>query len=253
MDVTITFDEITALIGPTLPSLAPRPMFKIIRVLRRHLECTLQNLPCPQSTHLGWNGLVMLHRMYALLSPNNAFRLPIDPSPAANYTRADPNDLTPLTRMEQATVNTAFAQQKYYFQSMQNIERACFTALDASIDDAFKVSNNPAIVGWHAGMVTRKFFDQLSQIYGQPTLAALELNDVVFCSQYSAADAPEVLFCCIKNCAEIANLGNNPYTDRQLINNAIRLLLTTGLSDSCQLPRCGSNCVASFMRHSNII
>ena len=141
------------------------------------------------------------------------FRLPIDPSPAANYTRADPNDLTPLTRMEQATVNTAFARQKHYFQSMQNIDRPCFTALDASIDDTFKVSNNLAMVEWHAGMATRKIFDQLSQIYGQPAPAALELNDVAFCSQYSAANAPGVLFHCIKNCAEIAILGNNSYTD----------------------------------------
>ncbi len=80
-------------------------------------------------------------------------------------------------------------------------------------------------------MATRKILDQLSQTYGQPTPAALELNNVAFCSQYSAADAPKskVLFHCIKNCAKIAILGNNPYTDRQLINNAIRLLLTTGL------------------------
>jgi hypothetical protein len=110
MDVTITFDKVTALIGPTLPSLAPRPTFESIRVLRQHLKCALQNLPCPQSTHLGWKGLVTLRGMYALLLPNNAFRLPVDPGPAANYTRADPNNLMPLTRTEQATVDTAFAQ-----------------------------------------------------------------------------------------------------------------------------------------------
>jgi hypothetical protein len=77
-------------------------------------------------------------------------------------------------------------------------------------------------------MVTH-ILDQLSQIYGQPTPAALELNDVAFWSQYSAANAPKVLFRRIENCAEIAILGNNPYTDCQLINNAIHLLLTTGL------------------------
>ncbi len=57
----------------------------------------------------------------------------------------------------------------------------------------------------------------------------MEINEVTFPGPYSAADAPEVLFRRIKNCVEIAILGNNPYTDRQLINNAIRLLLTTGL------------------------
>jgi hypothetical protein len=75
----------------------------------------------------------------------------------------------------------------------------------------------------------REILDQLSLIYGQLTQAALELNNIAFQSQYLAADAPEVLFCRIKNCAKISILGHNPYTDRQLINNAICLLLTTGL------------------------
>jgi hypothetical protein len=75
----------------------------------------------------------------------------------------------------------------------------------------------------------REILDQLSQTYGQPTLAALELNNVEFRSQYSAANAPKVLFRCIENCAKIAILGNNPYMDCQLIKNAIRLLLTMGL------------------------
>jgi hypothetical protein len=96
---------------------------------------------------------------------------------------------------------------------MQNIERACFTMLDASINDAFKVSNNLTIIRWHAGMTVRKKLDQLSNIYGQPTPAAMELNDVAFRSQYSAANAPRVLFSCIKDCAEIAILGRNPYTE----------------------------------------
>jgi hypothetical protein len=158
-----------------------------------------------------------------------AFHQPNYPGPATDYTRADSNNLTPLMHTEQATINNAFAHQKHYFQSMQNVECACFIVLDAGIDNAFKVSNNPAIVGWQAGMETGTILDRLSQIYGQPTPAALKLNNVLFRSPYSAADAPEVLFCCIKNCTKITILGNNPYTDCQLMNNAVRLFLTTGL------------------------
>ncbi len=44
-----------------------------------------------------------------------------------------------------------------------------------------------------------------------------------------AADPPEVLFRCIEECTETALLGKNPYTNKQLIMNAIRLLLSTGL------------------------
>jgi hypothetical protein len=166
--------------------------------------------------------------MYALLTID-PFCTPNNPGLAADYTRTDPADLTVLMHTKQATSNTAFACQKHYFHSMQNIEHACFTVLDASINDAFKVANNPNITGWQAGISVQEILDQLSNIYGQPTPAAMELNDVAFRNQYSSVDAPKVLFRRIENCAEIAILGQNPYTDCQLINNVIRLLLTTGL------------------------
>jgi hypothetical protein len=71
--------------------------------------------------------------------------------------------------------------------------------------------------------------DQLSELYGHPTPAVLEQNNKIFRSPYLAANPPEVFFRRIQDCAKIALLGRNPYTDHQLINNTICLLLTTGL------------------------
>ncbi len=59
--------------------------------------------------------------------------------------------------------------------------------------------------------------------------AMLEINNATFPGQYLAANAPEMLFWHIEDCAKAALLGHNPYTDWQLISDAIRLLLTTGL------------------------
>jgi hypothetical protein len=84
--------------------------------------------------------------------------------------------------------------QEAHFLSKQNIERTCFTALGACVNDAFKVSNDPPILGWHAGMHVINILDQLSKIYSQPMPAVLEMNDAISCSPYSATDAPEVLF-----------------------------------------------------------
>ena len=150
MDLTITFDEVTTLVGANLPSLEPRPTFERIRTLRRHFERALQRLPCPQSTLHGWKGLVMARELYTLLTgQNNPFHVPVDPGAVAIYTRSvvtgQQVDLSPLSRTEQATIDTQFARQKHYFLSLQNIERACFTVLDASINDAFKVSTDPTI------------------------------------------------------------------------------------------------------------
>ena len=46
---------------------------------------------------------------------------------------------------------------------------------------------------------------------------------------YSPQDAPKVQFRCIKDCQEVQILGEDPYTAHQLLNNAVPLLLQTGL------------------------
>ena len=139
--------------------------FKRIQKLRRHFENALQCLPCPQSVQHGWKGMVMAQNMYAMLTAT-PFRLPISPGDTPTYVHAslagEPVNNTPLTRTEQATIDSTFARHKHYFLSMQNIERACFTALDSSVNDAFKLSNLAGVHGWHAGMTTVMILDQLS-------------------------------------------------------------------------------------------
>ena len=56
----------------------------------------------------------------------------------------------------------------------------------------------------------------------------LDTNDFIFRSAYFAANAPEVPVRRIKDCVEIAILGDNLYTDKQLVLTAIHLLLNTG-------------------------
>ncbi len=70
---------------------------------------------------------------------------------------------------------------------------------------------------------------QHNNIYGKPNSAALKLNDKFFRSPFLVADAPKVLFHQIEDCAEVALLGKNPYTDKQLVQRAICLKLGTGL------------------------
>ena len=60
---------------------------------------------------------------------------------------------------------------------MQNIKWPWFTALDLSINDMFKLSNQPGLHGWHAGMVTVLILDQLSLVSSAvPTLPGLSFN-----------------------------------------------------------------------------
>jgi hypothetical protein len=155
MDATVTYNEVAALVGNNIPTLEPRPNSERIRTLRWHFERALQRLPCPQSIQHGWKGMVMARKLYVLLT-TQPFRLPTDPGATATYVRSQipgqPINNAPLTRTEQASIDSLFNQRKAYFLTMQNIERACFTALNASVNDAFKVSNDPAVCGWHTGM-----------------------------------------------------------------------------------------------------
>jgi hypothetical protein len=110
-----------------------------------------------------------------------------------------------------------------------NICRAVFNILDDNIGDAFKVSNNPALVGWNHSMEPREMFNQITATYGKPTPAALLQNDTLFRSIYSPNDDPEVLFRRIEDCQEVQILGEDPYTAQQLLNNTVILLLQCGL------------------------
>jgi hypothetical protein len=232
MDAIITYDEVAALVGINIPTLEPRPNFEKIWMLRRHFERALQRLPCSQSIQHRWKGMVMARKLYALLT-TSPFRLPTNPGAAAVYVRSQipgqPVNNAPLSRTEQASIESLFNRRKHYYLSMQNIEGACFMALDASINNAFKVSNNPNVRRWHAGMRVINILNQLSTTYGQPTPAVLEANNHIFRSPTSAANAPKVLFRRIEDCTKKVLLGKNPYTDKQLITNTICLLLTTRL------------------------
>ncbi len=150
----------------------------------------------------------MARELYTLLTVT-PFCLPINPGDALIYVclvvTGKPVNKAPLTRTEQATIDTRFNQLNHYFKLMQNIKRACFTALDASINDAF--SNMANGHGWHAGMRVIDVLGRLNNIYGKPTSSALEAKDNILHSSYLAANAPEVLFHWIEDCAKVALLG----------------------------------------------
>ena len=189
MDTLITCKEVVALIA-NLPSIAPHPNFTNLRNLRRHIQHALQCTSCPQSNILRWVGLIMASAMYALLTPT-PFRIPNDPGPLAIYypTPTAIVDIAgapvldalgqpmfvvppPIDRATQATINSRFIRARNYWLSYMNIQRAVYNLLNDNIDDAFKVSNNPALVGWNPAMEVRDIFDQITSTYGRTTPAA---------------------------------------------------------------------------------
>ena len=125
--------------------------------------------------------------MYSLLT-KTLFRVPTDPGPLAIYypppvpiidVQGDPvldavrlptYHVQPIIeRAAQATINAQFKRAMNYYESYLNIQWAIFNILDDNINDAFKVSDNPMLVGWNPLMEPREMFDQITMTYGRPT------------------------------------------------------------------------------------
>jgi hypothetical protein len=115
----------------------------------------------------------MSPEMYSLIDPT-VFHLNIAP---CTLTPAYPNKFNsngipiPYTREEKSTIDAKYAMVKNYFETRQNIYRACYDTLDEHVNDAFKVAppTNPPTTGWNSTMSIRDIFNQLATTYSKPT------------------------------------------------------------------------------------
>jgi hypothetical protein len=101
--------------------------------------------------------------------------------------------------------------------------------LDENVANQFKVSKVPTLTGWNMSMSIREMLDQLKGIYGKTDTMMLFANDMLFCSPFNPIDAPEALFYRLEKCQEIQVLAHDPYSDMQVINNAVHLLMQASI------------------------
>ena len=232
MNIVVAYDAVrTHLANP--PSLNPRPNFFNICNLRSHFAKGLKKIPCPQSTVNRWAGAVMSREMYSLIDPT-AFHLNIAPrTTTPSYpNKFNPNGVPiPYTREEKSTIDAKYALAKNYFETWQNIYRACYDTLDEHVNDAFKVAppTTPPTTGWNLTMSICNIFNQLATTYGKPTPDAMRQNNITFLAPYNPQDPPEILFKQCTDVQEIATLAKNPYTTQQLLINALDLIARCGL------------------------
>jgi hypothetical protein len=126
-------------------------------------------------------------------------------------------------------IDAIFIQDKNYFLLLLNINQACFKMLNYTTSNHFKVSNTPNFTGWNSMMMILAILEQLETSYGKPDTMTLFGNDTLFQSPFPANKAPEMLFCRIEQCQEIQILAQDHYTPMQIINNAVRLLMQSGI------------------------
>jgi hypothetical protein len=101
--------------------------------------------------------------------------------------------------------------------------------LDKTVPDQYRVSNISNLTGWNTSMSIMEMFDQLEETYGKPDTMMIFANATLFCSALNTNDAPKALFYRIEQCQEIQVLARDPYTDIQVINNAVCLLMQASI------------------------
>jgi hypothetical protein len=223
MDTVINYDEAMGF-PKNPPLLEPHPNFTNICALQKHIVQALAQLSCPQSAIHGWSGLAMDPATYLLLE-GAAFTIPPDPGPMAIFPGG-----AGVARTAMKTIQATFERDKNYYLSYKNITRACFRMLDANVLDHFKVSNNPTLTGWNSTMSIINILNQLQVSYGKPNMMTLYTNETLFRSLMTAGDFPKVLFYRIEQCQETQRIGNLPYSEEQIIANAVRILLQANIS-----------------------
>jgi hypothetical protein len=216
MDSLITYKEVAEFLKNP-PTMLPRPDFAKLHALCKHMIQALKQLVCPQSQIHGWTGLVMDPGLYALNEPV-AFTVLLNPGALPVY-----QNFVPPAMMKM--VDYAFEQNKNYLMSYMNIDRACFCMLDDSVPIQFKVSNQANLNGWNVSMSIQDIMTQLETSYGKLTPMGLHNNDLLFCSPMITTDAPEMLFYRIEQCQEIATLAGDPYTQMQIKNMVVHILM----------------------------
>jgi hypothetical protein len=101
--------------------------------------------------------------------------------------------------------------------------------LDETISNQFKVSNTPNLTGWNSTMTIHVILEQLEALYGKPDTMTLFWNNTLFQSPFPATEAPEMFFYRIKQCQEIQTLAQDPYSNMQIINNSLHLLMQSNI------------------------
>ena len=101
--------------------------------------------------------------------------------------------------------------------------------LDENVADQFKVANIPTLTGQNMSMSIREMIAQLEGSYGNPDMMTLFTNNTLFCSVFNPNNTPKTIFYRIEQCQEIQVLIRDPYSNVQVINNAIRLLMQSSI------------------------
>ncbi len=215
MDDMILYDDIKGMLDSP-PTLAPRPNFFRLRAFRRYIVDVMKQIPHPMYPQHGWAGMVLQPAIFALINAT-PFAVPPNPGLYAVYHQF-------ATPSAMKMIDSQHKIDKNLYKTYTNIHRAVYKVLQASVLPQYQASATPGLTGWDASMSIIDIFAQLDATFGKPDAQAQLANDSNFRAPLPPTETPETLFRRLEECQEIQVLANNPYTETQLITNAVLVL-----------------------------
>ena len=207
--------------NPRVPPLVGRPEHASLNELKQLLY---ENAASVQSAlgggahgHLGL--LISNARHFTLTGEN--FVPPLNPGSTPNI----PNGSTgpQIARI----VETHKAELKV-FQTFRNVDNALKQQLTSAVPRMYIKALADRMLGF-ANRTTRHLLVHLTTTYGKLTPGQLELNDKAFKSDYDTNDPIENLYEQIENTTDTAEEAGVPYSQGQILNNALNILTRTGM------------------------
>jgi hypothetical protein len=121
-------------------------------------------------------------------------------------------------------IDAQFKLDKNMYQTYNNIKRALYNLLTKSVGLQFQTSTTAGLSGWDPSMTIHAILAQLNATYGKPDAQTTEANDAMFRMLLQPNQTPESVFHRIEECQEVAIMAENPYTDKQLMSQAVMIL-----------------------------
>ena len=218
----ITYEEATKTVG-TLPSLAPRPNATNIRALTADLVDKLLTIPSPESTDLGYSGLVLSEEIY-LLDSQVPWQGTVDPGPQfeIDVTWAD---------IDKEQEEIYYKRQKVEWDNEVNIRRAIVDALNKAVPKAYRRGTGTRMGArvYRATDEPRDILNKLHELYGKMTPQEKSNMEAAWSAPWAPSDPIKTLIDRLEECFILAKRNKPAYTVAQMIDKALTAIQSTGL------------------------
>ena len=212
-----------------LPKIEGTPTYESLTTIRDILKANAASVPSTRGGGAnGYLGLVVTAASYDMIAPGTPFDHPpfpgVQPNIPPNSTAAQINEIVRVHN-----------EAKREWRECDNVDKALKKQLTDAVDKIYLRSLRDRHTGF-ANVTLLAMLTLLFTSYGDLTAQDLADNNLAFTKPWDPNTPFETLIDQMENGREIAEAGNQPITEAQLLNTAYVLVYNTGLYfNDCKL------------------